>query len=292
MISQQETFLPREADDAKDNGFEAAGQYSELAIANIETEPHRAMEDVLDLVSQTRNYCDLQDRKKNDQVADPSHLREVAQALHDEYLDNSDSGPEEREAANTVLRANFDRETGRRLEAFSALPQHDRDDESFRQERGLKLQRARFDDLLRQMVGQRSDMKEHDLQMLLKTATGDSVYAKSRVDGVAKEVATYEALMDMPELRSVRYGTPEEDLMGRDLVTTVTKGAARLPTKVYFDVKSSRPKDAERMSAAHDSRNGNIRVWLPIKTQDFRWVDPEAVREYYRDQILGPMDIH
>lgn len=240
-----------------------------------------AAERVLETIERTREYLNQQDRDKLGHVANPRRLADVVAELKAEYIvDGSTEDPLETEVALIFQGANFDRAADARLAEIDKIPEHQRDEPTWKLQKNLKLLSAKFLGGLRETIDNFPDLSRDQLEDWLWRASGDREYAKRRMTGLAAEIATYEALLDLEDIVSIRFGTPEEDVKGIDLVIKL-RGRER---PIWVDVKSSIPKDAVADSYTYDVKNSIIRVWLPSsQVHDFAWTEPENVREFYRD---------
>lgn len=272
MIDQDDTTSTPE------DSFGQAEAYADLGKDSAERPSLEQLEEaagpVLELIQSTRDYLDKKEIAAAGKVTSPGHLADVAAEVRAEFLNDADVTPAVKKMANLFISANLDRETGKRLDGEA-------DDNST-----LRRARVHFLAGLRELVYDYPDLTRPQLESWLAKATGDNAYAKERVGGLAIEVATYEALMDLTDISQIRFGIPQEDLRGGDLIFKLP-GREQL---FKLDLKSSRPDDAHPSAKYHDHKNSSIRVWLPPRLlKDFAWEDPEAVREYYCDQVLGSL---
>lgn|GEM_PF-5938653 len=286
------TLLDHDRAESSDSSFDGAKAYGELEATERGTqELSDAAGVVLQYLESTRNYLKRQDRVGAGQVNDPTRVAEVNEELKAEFLESgADYDPLVKEVALLCQGAYFDHAIESRLDNLKRLDQSKRDRTSFDKEKSLKLLNAKYLDSLRNTHYKYPQLQREQLENWLARATGDPEYADRRISGLASEVATYEALLDMPEISSIKCATPEEDVLGSDLLVDLNDGRRGLS----IDVKSSRPKDADpNTKLFNDVKNSKIRVWIPsnqkdrpIKVDGFRWSNPEVVREYYRDLVF------
>lgn len=269
--------------DQDDSSFESAQLYSELEETPNSQDLAAAAEQIVALIKRTREYLNQKDREKLGVVNDPTRLAEVNQELRSEFLDpKTEVDPLVKEVAQIFQGAALDHAADTRLDQLEKMEQTD---DVVKKQQVLKLGSAKYLQSLRKTLYKYPDMSRSQLESMLATGAGNTEYAKNRIAGLAAEIATYEALTTMPEIASIRFGEPEEDVMGRDLVITLHKGSR----EIYIDVKSSEPDDARPPveGVPSDVKNGNIRVWLPkTMIKGLEWDDPQGVQEFYSEKVF------
>ncbi len=84
----------------------------------------------------------------------------------------------------------------------------------------LRHQACSYNHLLRGLIESCGHHFSRDelMDWLSAASSGRSEWARGEITGAASEVALHAALQGLPELRSVRYGSVEEDLIGYDFV--------------------------------------------------------------------------
>jgi hypothetical protein len=84
----------------------------------------------------------------------------------------------------------------------------------------LRHQACTYNHLLRGLieVGSQYFSREELMSWLTSASLGRAMWAKGEITGAVSEIALHAALQGMPEIRKLRYGSVEEDLMGYDFV--------------------------------------------------------------------------
>ncbi len=97
----------------------------------------------------------------------------------------------------------------------------------------LRYQACTYNHLLRGVIEHyRDQFGRHDLTTWLTSASqGVHTWAVGEVTGAVSEIALHAALVGLPELTQVRYGTVKEDLLGYDFVVQWQGGILTVDAK-------------------------------------------------------------
>lgn len=184
------------------------------------------------------------DRFKPSLGADAAFLK-----AWDTYVDDEEN-PYLQQVAGVVINAHFQAQHFKHLQALQAqsspeLPSS-RLNDARHEMREIKYGLCEFNHQLRDLIMcQGAQLTREELRDWLWKASGNAQWAGATVAGVVSELAIYDALQDSPALKSLRFGSVEEDLKAGDIIGELHSGR-----KVIFDVKSGQhfPKVSDEAS--------------------------------------------
>jgi len=127
----------------------------------------------------------------------------------------------------------------------------------------LRQEACSYNHLLRAVIESCNQYFSRDelMSWLISASQGRSQWAKAEVTGATSEVALHAALQGLPELRSLRYATLEEDLAGYDFVAEWQGKLLTVDAKTGFYRPLSESKHGHR----------HLEISVPREaTKDFR----------------------
>lgn len=182
------------------------------AGAEVKERPKPTLEDF----AAQADYISMTIASKNDH-------HEGMQKAHAEYVENEED-PQLKKFGKLLLlapRAAHDQKILNELKARAGQLSPD----EIKHKNRLRRQECVYNQFLEDMViANEEAMPPKELENWLSRASGnDPVFAKSHVDGITGEIAGFKLLKKVPELRGLRHGNVDEDLIGNDFMFDETR---------------------------------------------------------------------
>lgn len=244
-------------DSPRDNRGEAfSSDLTDMADVSVEqVAPEQFAAQADDIVATIQNGID---QAKRNGTPMREAVMQARQSAHEAYVEQEEN-PELRRFSELLFSVPRIVENARQLRLLEEQASQGLVAESKRDEfRARTRQGVEDNHALREVVREssRSIGKEMLIRWLERMGDPTGSVMKQRVTSVAAEIATAKALESLPEVRSVAFGSVEDDLRGKDMFVLTRDGRA-VPVDVKYGKFGDGVKKASggRIEIGIDTRN-------------------------------------